>query len=271
MNNQKLSVVEFGKQLIATKDLDPVYVLLYAAELPHSKLCDWLLAYFCFYHCGTASWIADASGIVGDRYFDRLAAAARNAEHPRGSERRHFRGEQANKAVAELRATGLAPGGIIGRIIRGEGNTLAEVMGRVKELRGFGDWIAFKVADIVERLGLAQVEFKPEDIFNMYSEPRKGADLVWAAHSKRAEQPTDYMWVYGYLKKRLEGLKAPPRYERDLNIQEIETILCKFKSHTNGHYPVGKDIKEIKHALERYKHTRTANKLIAAGHKGGLW
>jgi len=48
----------------------------------------------------------------------------------------------------------------------------------------------------------------------------------------------------------MKKYKAPPWFDRPLNIQEAETILCKYKSHTHGHYPVGKDVAAVKKALE---------------------
>lgn len=35
-----------------------------------------------------------------------------------------------------------------------------------------------------------------------------------------------------------------------MNIQEVETVLCKWKSHMNGHYPLWNDIREINGGLE---------------------
>ncbi|MBZ4299837.1 hypothetical protein LAJ56_17985, partial [Streptococcus pneumoniae] len=61
------------------------------------------LAYWCFYHVGTASWIADRS--VG--YWQRMEKAAGSKEYPRSSERRHFRGGQATRSVAWLKEHGL--------------------------------------------------------------------------------------------------------------------------------------------------------------------
>ena len=42
---------------------------------------------------------------------------------------------------------------------------------------------------------------------------------------------------------------------RRVNVQEVETIFCKYKSHLKGHYPVGKDSEEIRHALEGWGDT----------------
>ena len=34
-----------------------------------------------------------------------------------------------------------------------------------------------------------------------------------------------------------------------MNVQEVETILCKWKSHMGGHYPLGNDLHEIREGM----------------------
>jgi len=46
------------------------------------------------------------------------------------------------------------------------------------------------------------------------------------------------------------GYKAPPYQDRSINIQELETVVCKYKSHCNGHYPLGLDTVDIYHGLD---------------------
>jgi hypothetical protein len=59
--------------------------------------------------------------------------------------------------------------------------------------------------------------------------------------------------------------KAPPSGNRPVGVQEIETILCKHQSHSNGRYWVGKDIHEMRLGLKGC--ARTAEKLLAASPK----
>ena len=46
-----------------------------------------------------------------------------------------------------------------------------------------------------------------------------------------------------------QDLLAPPFYDRPVNIQEVETVLCKFKAHYKHHYPMGNDSYHIRQAL----------------------
>lgn len=257
---------QFSRALIESKDLDPVYVVLWNLDvISEEDLAKFLLAYFCFYHLGTASWIVDQRN-----YWEALSFAASTKEHARSSERRHFRGKNAVDAVDYLRELGQEPIEIINGFCQDAAYpTLSQVTTRVKELQGFGDWIAFKVADMLERLAICPVVFSPQDIFSVYASPREGAELVAQLRGYDGDDPCTYS--YNHLKHQLKGLKAPPRYERDVNVQEIETCLCKYVSHHKGRYEVGKDIGEIRHALLKYSNTRTAGKLFKAGQKGGLW
>lgn len=249
---------QFGRQLIATGDLDPVYIVLWESKLDRDQLCRWLVAYWCFYHCGTASWVVDQPD-----YWAALMAAASTKKHPRASERRHFRGQAAIKAVNGLREWRLTCSEMVYQVSGPTENPpLSEVVRRVKQFKGFGDWIAFKVADMLERLDLCAVYFSPTDVFNMYDAPRAGAKAI-CEYMGVNEYSNQYLVAYNYLKTKLAKEKAPPRYERPINIQEIETICCKYKSHCNGKYTVGKDIHEVHEGLDKYKHkSTTAQRLL---------
>lgn len=258
----KLDVVEFGRQLVTTGDLDPVYVVLHNAGLSKTELYKWLIPYWCFYHVGTACHIADHP-----YYWPTMAKAAASKDYPRSSERRHFRGAFAIKAVEKLAKVGwLRP---IEQLIEGSPLTLSTVMKRVKTWYGFGDWIAFKVADMLERLDICKVTFTEADTF-LFDSPREGATLV-VEHNATHKVDDHPKWAMDYLSIHLGTLDAPPRKERKLNGQEYETILCKWKSHLSGHYTVGKDIHEVREGLLRFSKCRTSQALLAGGKKGGLW
>jgi hypothetical protein len=265
----KMGIYEFGRQLIETLDLDPIYVLLYNSEMRDDgkEVGKWLLAYWCFYHCGTASWITDQKD-----YWKAFMQAASSKEWPRSSERRHFRGIQAVKATQALIDMKKTPQQIVSDIGNHyEGRiTFSIAFERAKRLRGFGDWIGFKVTDMLERLDLAPITFQPSDIFSIFDSPRKGAEAMAIYHGPSTGEVCQ--WAHDELVSYLADLKAPPSFDRPINIQEAETILCKFKSHLSGHYEVGKDIKEVHHGLKTFKYpTPTVNELLVAGKKGGLW
>lgn len=279
-----LTVEAFGAHLLDTNDLDPLYVALSRWGVTPAQCKRWLVAYWCFYHAGVACWIAEHEGAA---FWDQMQIAARNefltplgGRWPRGHERRHFRGEAAQRAVAELAERyRIDPGDMVNYIIgrlegRHQPRTFANVVRRVREHRQFGPWMAFKIADMIDRTMGVTVNFGEDDVF-MYRDPAKAALMLWAAHhpddESRVPQTEKIGWVVERLRREFRGYLAPPRYERPIGVQEIETILCKWKSHCNGHYPLYNDIDDINAGLQEWApHAPSAELLLRAMPKRGL-
>lgn len=253
----RLGVVEFGRQLVTTEDLDPVYSALEGTQMPPAQMARWLLAYWCYYHVGVACHAAEQS-VSG--FWAVMHRAAANAEPtpigtrwPRAAERRHFRGAFAVEAVRRLEHKHRDPYELVMHLGARQGDdgvAAADVMRRTKELHGFGDWISFKVADMLERVGRIPVRFTEREA--MYETPTQGAMLAaeswWGPNAAWAGPEP----VLTRLREELKDLRAPPRADRALGLQELETVLCKWKSHLNGHYTVGKDSVEVSHALQAW-------------------
>lgn len=248
----------FGEQLVVTEDLDPVYVAVHKARLPEPQLKRLLLAYWMFYSLGGAARLSEAEG----REFwheAKLAAANTTPIHgqpserfPRGAERRHFRGAKCVDAVCAFAALG-RPEAAVEQLLRPASgrNTLqaTTIMEWVEEWPMFGPWIAFKAADMIERLFGIPVEFDV-NLTLFYAEPRGALNLL----------PGDPQENTQKLIAHFAHMSAPPRHERGCNVQEVETILCKWKSSTTKHYWIGKDIHEIRHGL--YGWGSTAQRLL---------
>lgn len=262
----ELDCFEFGTQLLETKDLDPVYICLWESSLEERLLKKWLLAYWCFYDMGTASVICSKSN-----YWGMMRMAASTKHYKRGSERRHFRGENSKTSVAYLESVGVER--LFEPLLRC--NSCEGVMKEVTRWRGFGPWIGFKVADMLEALGLVRVHFDTESVF-LFDSPQKGAEALQQRlrHGAR-ELPKEELgsWavktVLGKLSKKFP--LAPPRYDRPLGVQEAETVLCKWKSYLNGHYKVGTDIHHCKKSLTEKRRYPIAEELLIGGEIGGLW
>lgn len=287
-NYERLDIYEFGRHLLETGDLDPVYIALDKMEwTDQSELYRWLIAYWCFYHCGAASYIASAKG---PEFWGRMMVAARNetpapdgGRWPRGSERRHFRGEAAVRAVRTLHGRYFdAPEALVEEIAQqtetqlqyGAPAPYAMIAGRAKELPLFGPWISFKVCDMLDRLGITQVDFDQAAVF-MFADPVKSALMFWRQKMGFSDTvvPKDQELVLNEVVKHLSdhfsSFSAPPRHERPVALQEIETILCKHKSHLNGHYPKFNDIDEIRHGLASWApHSEIARSMLFAMPEG---
>jgi hypothetical protein len=228
-----VTIIEFGESLIETEDLDPVYVMLKRANLEDSLLKKWLLAYWCFYHVGVASALAEAQS-----FYDAFASILKSA--PRGAERRHFRGKTANESFSFFKNNFSAPESACNSLLVDK-MTFGEISKKVQKWPYFGPWIAFKVADMIDRVLSIKVDFSDCKL-GIYKEPALAAKLIFP--DRDAEETANI------IAKKFRHRLSPPSYDRLINIQEAETILCKYKSYLNGSYYVGKDSKEILHKLD---------------------
>lgn len=274
----RLGIKEFGEHLISTLDLDPVYVALPKVfEGDRAGLSRWLVAYWCTYHCGAACYISEGQG---EEFWTRLRHAAENMEArpaphggrwPRGHERRHWRGTAAVRSWKELhlRYENTGPQGMLDYLEAGA-PSFKEIVKRVKEHFLFGDWIGFKIADMIDRVLGTHVDFSTDDVF-FYKDPYEAALRLWRLETglpANAQPKDDKMVireVVGHCEKMFGQYWAPPLMDRSVGLQEIETVLCKWKSHQNGHYPLGNDLTEIAAGLREWApYSKTAIAMIGA-------
>lgn len=264
------TIEDFGAALLKSGDLDPVYTTISRAALDEETLHRLSLAYWCLYHLGAAAKLAEIK--QPKKFWGTLMEAAVNEglAWPRGSERRHFRAANATNAVGCLvqryKTPRMAVLGMLGQNegALGKGMTFATVSRAVQTHVGFGPWIAFKIADMSERVLGWPTDFTGCEL-GVYKDPRQGAALAWYERAKApgtaGDAYKDKPWEYPITDKELSDIiahyvrhfsrfKAPPHADRKVNVQEVETIFCKYKSHRKGHYPLGKDTREISHGLD---------------------
>lgn len=246
-----MTLSDFGRALLETADLDPLYVVLYAAQLDDIRLGRFILAYSMVYHAGASAWAAEHKDFWPAMEHLMLKG-------PRGTERRHWRADLARNTLERLKMS--KPEDVLWHWFRGRGDsdyferdgrvsTFADVFRRVQMWPGYGQWIAFKIADTAERVNYATVTDWRASALHIYSEPRKGAALYRYGDQDHYMSNDELSDIVNSLVYDFREFKAPPLYDRAVNVQEVETILCKWKSHMNGRYPVGKDTKEILHHL----------------------
>lgn len=235
--------IAFGHELIKTGDLDPIYIALNGAQLDRKDLHNVCMAYWLFYDIGVASRAANmASKGVG--LYDWMI---RNyATLHRGTERRHFRGDNGMSCLAHLNATYEDATQPIERWFKEL--DYAKLNKRVQLTPQFGPWIAFKVADMGEACLGYPISFDDCKLA-IYREPYKAAQLLLTGDKETKE---DIQPVLDKLLKEFANTACPHNKERSIKLQEVETILCKFKSHLNGHYPVGKDSHEYSEQLGNF-------------------
>jgi hypothetical protein len=271
----KLSIEEFGARLIESQDLDPVYTVVHHAKLDPDHLRRWELAYWMSYNAGVVSYISERQD--GD-FWDAMKTFATNTvpaptggRWPRGRERRHYRGVAGEKSVAWLAEKYPHPEDAVKWLevppIDSQGYPYRLLASKVQEWPLFGPWIAFKVGDMLERLNGIQLDFSGSDIA-FFSSPQKAAKQWVEQDSRYTGVKFDRVGTYVmeacvHIEKALGDRLAPPRFERKINLQEIETVLCKWGSHMNWHYPIGIDTVELKEALEPWvPFSSTAERLL---------
>ena len=272
MTYAKISLDEFGQALLEEHDLDPVYDVLYIAKLEPDLLRRWLLAYWCCYDAGESSWLSEQSD-----YWASMAKMAANetpapikGRWPRGRERRHFRGQKAVDAVQTLSKRFPRPEDAV--LLLEKPGPYVDVKKEILTWPMFGPWIAFKVGDMLERVLDVAIDFTGSDVF-FFDSPKKAA-VEWMA----TERPElwDHLTSQEIITKAINFLSfkfgdrlAPPSENRFVGLQEYETILCKWGSHNHGHYPVGIDTRELRHALDQWAEVSdTARRLRAAVYAG---
>lgn len=275
-NYPLLDIYTFGEHLLRTKDIDPVYVVLDSAGWSNELKARWCLAYWCTYHVGVASYVA---GTMEDAYWNTLLQVALNTSPaptggrwPRGKERRHWRGHQALASYNDLRkrygrdpsdfvaTVGAYPNslisiGTLGKI-SDDPIPYKLVADRVKQHVGFGSWMAFKIADMLEQVFNIPVDFDNAAVF-MFKDPKEAALKFWRFKYKLPDnaRPNDegdvINKVVDHLSRHFQEHLAPTGRRR-IGLQEVETILCKWKSHINGHYPLNNDIEELRAAAKEW-------------------
>lgn len=250
------SYQEFGEHLLSTYDLDPLYAILAQADWPESYLKRFLIGYWIFYSAGVAAHLAE---FQGKAFYEECFIGDRD-HWPRGHERRHMRGSAFVRTVGEL-SHFASPEHVVDAMTRGR--CFQDIAKHVQTFSGFGPWISWKIADMTERVLCRDVDFADCNLF-MYRDPVKGAALLKFGDQHHPITADEVGEVVEMVLADFHGYLAPPYQDRPLNVQEVETILCKYKSHINGHYPLGTDTKDITEGLEGWgEHAEQLKELLA--------
>jgi hypothetical protein len=244
MGNPKITDIswyDFGVDLITAQDLDPIYTILVAADLPDDLLKRVLLAYWCFYHIGVASYVAEAGS---DRFYAVMAEGLEGTKWPRGFERRHWRKTAARNSLQSLKDFG-SPEAVVDYMT--QPLTFPELSKRVQRFYAFGQWIAWKIGDMTERVIGYDLDFSGTSLM-MWKDPVMAAAMIKFGDKRHPITEGELNEVCADFLDAFRHYNAPPWFDRRVNIQEVETILCKYKAHKYGFYPMGNDTKHLAHA-----------------------
>lgn len=252
----KSDIVTFGRQLFLSGDLDPVYLALLGADYPRVQLARWLVAYWLFYSAGFACY---ASAFEGDAFWSLLSIAASNStpapiggRWPRGAERRHFRGRAASVALRALRERyGSKPEDMLDYIASGS-MLVGEVIKRATEHVGFGPWIGFKIADMIDAVWCRDGVLQDDLSLFLYDTPREAIercyqdDILGTLPHPNIDR---FEYAMSWLRMQLRDCRIPHKPKLAPDWFSLETVWCKYLSHQHGFYPLGKDTVEITHGL----------------------
>lgn len=248
MSRQRQPVIDIswqdmGHDLIITQDLDPIYTIVAASDMSENMLKRWLLAYWCYYHAGVASYVAEGDS---RQFYDRMWSGL-DDKWPRGMERRYFYGQQAANLLNGLENYG-SPEKVVDTMTGHQ--DFQSIAVAVEEFTGFGPWMSWKIADMAERVLCYDVDFSNTSLA-IYKDPVMGAAFILTGDKGYKLSKEELESVVDDMESQLSYLDAPPYYDRPVNIQEIETVLCKYKAHCYGFYPLGNDTHHIHKGFEK--------------------
>jgi Alpha-glutamyl/putrescinyl thymine pyrophosphorylase clade 2 len=252
----RLRIEPFGRTLLTSGDLDPVYLALNRSGFSYAQTARWLTAYAAFYHCGAACYLSEIEGLA---FWDEMDVAAANLTKdptgqrwPRGRERRHMRGHSAIVAMLEWRQRYGAEPEAMFTYIAGAAPDFLAVYERALEHRSVGDWLGFKIVDLVDACLHGAIDQSDVTPF-LYASPVKGLLLAYSReyHQHRPEtwRWSAVMWMLETLRAAYTDLRVPHHPARPIDLFCLETIACKYGAHQSGHYPLYTDLTEIGEGL----------------------
>ena len=255
---RKLSIIDFGAHLLTSRDLDPIYIALNKCAFDSGTRNRWLTAYCAFYSAGFACWASEQE-TAG--YWSALHTAAVNEvptpfgeRWPRSSERRHFRGEQAKKAIIAWKEKYEENPECMMEYISEGAPSFTQTYERAKQHRSVGAWMGFKLVDLVDACMGYEIDQSDIMLF-MYDTPRESLLRRWQekyqlpATAKPRDEEAVIRGMVQYYQDIFKDHTIPHKPGKPLDMFCLETIFCKYQSHLNGHYPLYNDIDEITHGL----------------------
>jgi hypothetical protein len=227
-----MNVLEFGDAKLALQDIDPLYRALKEMKWPRQKLCEYTLAFVSFDHAGLACWVCEH-----DNFWTGMTNAAENKL--RGAPRRYFFPRVATPAVRTLRDRY----GSAKTALDALAGPYAQAEALLRTWPHYGPTACFKLCDMAERVCGVNVDFSMVTPEQLMSNKMVTKGVYKAMHSLGVDSPNS---LFRAMRRHPWRTLAGPGFDRPLNMQEFETILC-YYSHDDGknkHLP-GMDIENI--------------------------
>lgn len=243
----KLSVKEFAKIEIESGDLDPDYIFINNVAAGDSRFkADWIIAKTIIYDSES-----ELRFLLNNESLETL-----NYGNERRKHKRHAK--EYLDSIFQI-----ADSDPLDFFINLPKNAY-EAMEKIKMAKGFGPWAAWKTIDLVGCCLDIEFNFDDFDFRGAYDYPIKGMLMVAGMDEQKSRNVSDLDYKTAF-RNVIDALGSaahlkPPCGKRDIiNIQEIETILCKYHSYVHGHYEPLEDLKRLKQRITNSKYLNIRN------------
>lgn len=132
----------------------------------------------------------------------------------------------------------------------------ARAMKEVGKMKYYGPWASWKVCDLASCVLGIDIDFSTIDFQKTYEYPLKGVLVVngYDEHdTAMLKDPNVFKFMLEEVFRQLEpimGENSPhSQTKRPMNMQEVETLLCKYHAHQKGKYPIGHDISRLRNNI----------------------
>lgn len=242
--------VKFAKHLIASEDIDPLYPVLkeLQKDMPLKQQLWHSFLYVAWYNLPSATVAFNHCPEPSKRLLKVL-----NPKWPTGIERRNNRGGKVAQHIASYLETvrpfkaqynwytmGLkvAPDSVETR----EENWRV-LNDRLQTLHGNGRWAAYKHCEVLRKVNGLPVQ-APDMGQQNSSGPREGLAMLFGEIPGQTKEVIDELNAQGDLLVRMLQKRG-----LEVGQEEVETVLCNWKSLMKGKYYVGHDIDELQEQI----------------------
>jgi hypothetical protein len=230
-----LSFRDFSEQIITTGDIDPDYILIRekCKELGWNdkQKFNWILHKLVIYDSySELDVIINKADIFSVKYGTERRKSKRFAQDYLNNIQKAFIGTNIKEFFSAD-----------GRL----------VFKRIKSIKGFGSWAAWKFMDLMSCCyDNIECDFDSIDFRQAYTFPLKGLLMInnYPEDVKILKDTKLYKSMLLNAYAMLEGLDvvSPHNNNKGIRLNELETLLCKYHSYKHKKYKVGQDIEHLK-------------------------
>lgn len=232
--NNKLSFYEFSKLLLETGDIDPDYVFIRDKSIEYNfnkkQIFNWILHKLVIYDS-----YSELQVIFKQKKLEEVKYGNERRKH-----KMHARQYLNNIQKAFIDTN-------VEKFFSDNGNL---VFNRIKTIKGFGPWAAWKFMDLMSCSYGVDVDFDSIDFRRAYTFPLKGLLMVNGLPEdvKLLKDNSLYKKLLSNTYAMLDDLvkiHTPHNNGKGVRLNELETLLCKYHSHMHNKYTAGQDIEHL--------------------------